>query len=892
MKRFKKITAVLAAVIMVVAALPSGLLSAAAPDHIVINQMYGGGGKGDTPFSHSFIELYNPTDSAISLGGYKITYSSNRENSKGKHSGSTWQSDGSVETVELPLSGSIPAKTSYLIRCAEESTAVAVVTLNNADIEWDRIIDNDQSVEIILYNGETKIDAVSTRTTDFRDVGEGTAPATDDISKQKSLRRTNFADTDNNAADFTLLVWNSLPTDEAQKQAFIDENRPRSLADGVWENSQSGGDEEPEGSEPQEPEQSATLKTDGFENADSLALQKLGSYVTGVSNKDGGVAEIVAYDAKNNSAWVVNGATGYLDIVSLADITCAVSEKMTAKQLDIKELVKNAAPDFTYGDMTSVSVSSELGIAAVALQDAAYDKKGYAAILTTDGELLAMIPVGNQPDMITFTPDGTKILTANEGEPREGIGEGVTDPAGSVTVITLNTDNIKESRAVTVGFEAFDTKRAELVANGVILRKDAAPSVDLEPEYIACTDSAAYVSLQEANAIAVLDLNTNTFKGVYSLGYKDLSLEENAVDLIEDNAYTPKTYNDAVGAYMPDGISVYTVNGQTYILTANEGDAREWGSGAAEYANEKKVTLTATDGTQAKKIRVIDPSVTDGLPEGKNVLFGGRSFSLYKAEENGLTQVYDSANDFEAKTAAYLPEYFNCSNDDNDFDSRSLKKGPEPESVTVGTVDGKVYAFTALERIGGIMVYDITNPASVTYVNYINTRDFSENPENASPDNTDTALKSDIAPEGLYFISAEKSPSKTPILLAAFEVSGTVAAYSVGNAPTGHIYGNNLSYDSEGHWQVCEACGETTGKTAHTFENGVCTVCGAAQEVKPVVSEQTQENKPAENTAEKEIGKELPKTSDSSNVLLWAVIICAAALGAFAAAGAKKKYRA
>ncbi|MGN0493978.1 MAG: choice-of-anchor I family protein [Acutalibacteraceae bacterium] len=889
MKRLKRITAVLAAVIMVVAALPSGLLSAAAPDHIVINQIYGGGGKGDTPFSHSFIELYNPTDSVISLVGYKITYSSNRENSKGKHAGSTWVSDGSAEEVELALNGSIPAKTSYLIRCAAEDTSVAAVTLDKADIDWERVIDNDQSVEIILYNGEVKIDAVSTRTTDFRDVGEGAAPATEDISKQKSLRRTNFADTDNNAADFTLLVWNSLPADEAQKQAFIDENRPRSLVDGEWGNNQPGGDGESQ--EPQEPEQSVTLKTDGFENANALALQKLGSYVTGVSNKDGGVAEIVAFDTKNNAAWVVNGATGYLDIVSLADITCAVSEEMTAKQLDIKELVKDAAPDFTYGDMTSVAVSSELGIAAVALQDAAYDKNGYAAILTTDGDLLAMIPVGNQPDMITFTPDGTKILTADEGEPRGGIGDGITDPAGSVTVITLNTENVKESTAVTVGFEAFDSRRAELLANGVILRKNAAPSVDLEPEYIACTDDTAYVSLQEANAIAVLDLNTNTFKGVYSLGFKDLSLEENAVDLSEDNAYAPKTYTNAVGAYMPDGIAVYTVNGQTYILTANEGDAREWGSGAAEYVNEKKVTLTATDGTQAKKVRVIDSSVTDGLPEGKNVLFGGRSFSVYKADENGITQVYDSANDFEARTAEYLPEYFNCSNDDNDFDSRSLKKGPEPESVTVGTVDGKAYAFTALERVGGIMVYDVTDPSSITYVNYINTRDFSENPENASPDNADTALKSDIAPEGLCFISAEQSPSKTPILLAAFEVSGTVAAYSVGEAPTGHIYGSNWSYDSEGHWQVCEACGESTQKTAHTFENGVCTVCSAVEKSEQVISEQNEADKPAENTVEKESGEALPQTSDSSDVLMWAVIMCAAA-GAFAAANKGKKKRA
>ena len=141
---------------------------------------------------------------------------------------------------------------------------------------------------------------------------------------------------------------------------------------------------------------------------------------------------------------------------------------------------------------------------------------------------------------------------------------------------------------------------------------------------------------------------------------------------------------------------LYTVNGETYILTANEGDAREWGSGDTEYVNEIKETLTAADGTQAEKVRVIDPEVTDGLPEGKNVLYGGRSFSIYKVEEDGLTQIYDSGSDFEEKTAAYLPGYFNCSNDDNDYDSRSAKKGPEPESVIVGTVDGKTYALSLI----------------------------------------------------------------------------------------------------------------------------------------------------------------------------------------------------
>ncbi len=577
-----------------------------------------------------------------------------------------------------------------------------------------------------------------------------------------------------------------------------------------------------------------SVKLEGYENKTTVAMSKLGSYVSGYSNKDGGVAEIVSYDSANNKAWVVNGATGKLDILDLSDITCAVSDEIRAETLDIRSMVNSVSGDFVYGDMTSVSVNSELGIAAVALQHAEFDKNGCIALLDTDGELICLIDAGCQPDMVTFTPDGTKILSANEGEPREGIGDGFTDPCGSVTVISVNKNNITKSTAVTVGFEKFDAEANELTESGVMIAKGTVPSTDFEPEYIAATDSFAYVTLQEANAVAVLDLSTNEFDGVYSLGYKDLGLEKNAVDLISDEKYEAKTYSEAVGAYMPDGISVYTCASGTYILTANEGDAREWG----DYVNEIKVTLTSDDAAKAKKVRAVDPELVDGMPEGKTVLFGGRSYSVYRVESNGLVQIFDSGNDFEAKTVEYIPEFFNCSNDDNEYDSRSQKKGPEPESVTVGTVDGRTYAFVALERIGGIMVYDITDPENISYCNYINTRDFSEDP------GEDVNLTGDIAPEGLCFVSAENSPSGTPLLMGAFEVSGTVAAYSVGKMPAGHTYASEWSCDDSFHWHEA-ACSHGVGvsdKAEHEFVGNVCVSCGY--------------EKPAEDTSVPNFGDE------------------------------------
>ena len=512
----------------------------------------------------------------------------------------------------------------------------------------------------------------------------------------------------------------------------------------------------------------------GLMNEATLTFEKLVGYISGMSCLDGGVTEILSYDYVNHKAWVVNGMAGTLEILDLSELD--KDSTVTSVSIDIGAMAEEAADDFSYGDMTSVSINSEAGIAAVALQHSEYDKNGYVALLSVEGELLAMLEAGCQPDMVTFTPDKSKILSANEGEPRNGYGDNVTDPCGSVTVIEVNYNSLSDSSCTNIDFTAFDICRDELAESGVLFVKGALPSVDFEPEYIAADNSKAYITLQESNAIAVLDIESLIYDGVYPLGFKDLSLEENAVDIIKDGAYLANTYEDAVGAYMPDGISIYSYDGITYLLTANEGDAREWGADENVYCNEIKTALTASDGTVAEDIRVLDSAVTDGIPEGKTALYGGRSFSIYRADENGLAQVFDSGTQLEAITAGFAPEYFNCSNDDNETDSRSPKKGPEPESVTIGIVGDRTYAFVGLERIGGIAAYDITVPENTAFAGYVNTRNFSEEMELTE---NYSHFESDISPEGLCFVTAEHSPTGTPLLLAAFEVSGTVAAYSV-----------------------------------------------------------------------------------------------------------------
>ncbi|MGN0585770.1 MAG: choice-of-anchor I family protein, partial [Oscillospiraceae bacterium] len=459
---------------------------------------------------------------------------------------------------------------------------------------------------------------------------------------------------------------------------------------------------------------------------------------------------------------------------------------------------------FSYGDMTSVAVSPDGSRIAVAIQAENYADNGAAALFSCneDGslELLSVARVGVQPDMITFADNNT-ILTADEGEPRNGVNS--TDPKGSVTIVTIGDDN--SLTANTVYFDSFDARRGELTAAGVLVQKDTLPSADFEPEYIAVSGNTAYVSLQEANAVAVLDIAVGTFTGVYPLGFRDHGTTK--ADLQKNDTIDLQYYDNVYGIRMPDGISVTTIGGKTYLLTANEGDSRaDWEGLDNEYEDKTSPTGNVT---LDKKVVWFNANMWDGLDESKAYVFGGRSFSIYEATENGLTLVYDSGSDFEEITASVLPEYFNASNDKTSLDNRSGKKGPEPESVTVGTACDRTYAFIALERIGGVMVYDITEPENTVFVNYINSREF------------DDAIKGDVSPEGLCYVSAADSKNGKAMLLTACEVSGTLAVYECDPL---HTWSDDWSYDDTYHYHICADCGEKNDIAAHSFDEGVITI--------------------------------------------------------------------
>lgn len=514
-------------------------------------------------------------------------------------------------------------------------------------------------------------------------------------------------------------------------------------------------------------------KTKGFENDTALlAAEQTARYDFGMQNADGGVMEIVDYNTATGWAYAINGQTGNLTAIALKDLETKDNvDMLDGNDIDIKSIIEEHEKGFVYGDMTSVAVSHDGRLLALAIQAKDTNINGRNAVFAcqNDGTLTLqeVYEAGVQPDNIVFTNDDKKILTANEGEPREGY-DGAQDPKGSITVVDLTNSHVSN-----LDFSEFDNKREELINKGVVIKKGTNPSVDFEPEYIAVSDTNAYITLQEANAIAVLDLQTNMIKDIYSAGFEDYSTT--MVDIDKKNeTYAPKTYAGLKGIRMPDSIAAYTVDGIDYIITANEGDSREWNN----YLNEVEINfgkgksspagnITPENSGLSGKVVFFDTSDYDGVDAKNDYLFGGRSSTIFKVDNESVQEVSSTGADFETLTAKYVPEHFNCSNDDITIDDRSGKKGPEAESVTIGKIGDKTFSFIGLERTGGVMIYDITDPNNAKFVNYINSRDYSAD------------IAGDDSPEGLHFISSEDSKTGKPQLLVAYEVSGTVGTYDL-----------------------------------------------------------------------------------------------------------------
>jgi hypothetical protein len=402
-----------------------------------------------------------------------------------------------------------------------------------------------------------------------------------------------------------------------------------------------------------------------------------------------------------------------------------------------------------------------------------------------DLSLLEVVPVGALPDMVTFSPNGQYALVANEGEPNDDYS---VDPEGSVSVIDLRR-GIARASVRTADFQKYVGKEDALRAQGIrIFGPGANAAQDFEPEYITVADNSrtAWVTLQENNAVAVIDIQHAKVQKLLPLGYKDHSLPGNELDASDKDDSINIASWPVHGMYLPDTIASYQGHGRTYLVTANEGDSRDY----AGFSEEARVADLALDplafpdaATLQEKANLGRLKVTstlgdadgDGLYESL-YSFGGRSFSIWDSAGH---QVYDSGADIERITAERLPDDFNSNNDANDsFDSRSDDKGPEPEGVEIGKIFGRTYAFVGLERVGGIMVFDVTDPRRVQFQDYVNNRDFSVADVQDDVE-FGTNATGDLGPEGLHFIPWYASPNRRPLLVVGNEVSGTTTLFEV-----------------------------------------------------------------------------------------------------------------
>ena len=552
---------------------------------------------------------------------------------------------------------------------------------------------------------------------------------------------------------------------------------------------------------------------------ETIKLSVLGHYKTNIFAES--AAEIPAYDAASKRLFVVNAQKGLVDVLDASK---------PEQPVHIAEL---SARDYL-ADSEVNSVAVQNGIVAIAVQAKNKTDAGLVVFFNAkDLSFMSKVAVGSLPDMLTFSPNGKTVLVANEAEPNDDYS---IDPEGSVSIIDIQ--DIKQPKASIADFRAWNSQKADLMAKGVrIFGPNATVAQDLEPEYITISGDSktAWVTLQENNAIARIDIAQQKVTDIYPLGYKDHGVMGNELDVSDrDSKIDIKTWAGLVGMYQPDSIANYQVNGQTYLVTANEGDSREWlkdedayfaGNLAQGYvenirmkhlfnskgfnaegdypAHLQKIAngvkgaklnpvtfaycgATATEAGDCRKDGHLGrlniawnmgyQTNADGSPKldangrliyDKLYAYGARSFSIWNTQGQ---LVWDSGSEFEKKISELFPNYFNTDHEAVSLDDRSDNKGPEPEGITLGTIGAKTFAFIGLERMSGVMVYDITTPMQPKFVEYFTTRNFVE---------TDSAKQGDLGPEGLIFIAAKDSPNGKPLLVVGNEVSGSTAIYQV-----------------------------------------------------------------------------------------------------------------
>ena len=490
---------------------------------------------------------------------------------------------------------------------------------------------------------------------------------------------------------------------------------------------------------------------------DSIDLQRIGSIASSNGAVAGG-AESVAYDATTGRAYVTNAAGDKIDIVQIG---------ADGSLTNVGSIALGARPG--YGEINSVAVKN--GVVAVAIQNSNGLTAGEVVLFDGAGTELKALTVGVLPDMLTFTPDGSRILVANEAEAQSAS----SNPVGSISIIDLSGGAASAVVVQNIGFDALNGTEQALRDGGVYIFNGQSAAADIEPEYISVSPDGtrAYVTLQEVNAVAVIDLTDPLATqplAILPLGGIDRSLAGNAFDPVDTDGIDIGNF-DVKSLLQPDAIASFEVGGTTYFVTANEGDARVGITDEVRLSNASYVldptaypdAATLKGNSVLGRLNVIVGAGDTDLDGDIDQIttYGGRSISIFRQEADGtITKVRETGGEFEGIFARDFPAYFNTENGAT-VDTRSDNKGPEPEGVTIGVVIGRTYAFVTLERVGGVMIYDVTDPANAQYVGYkvVNANDY--------------------APETLTFIGAADNPTGQAIVLTANEVSGTLTLFSV-----------------------------------------------------------------------------------------------------------------
>ena len=499
-----------------------------------------------------------------------------------------------------------------------------------------------------------------------------------------------------------------------------------------------------------------------------LNLTLLTSFSNGAAGTNS--AEIVAFDPDVDRLFIANSVGGKLDIVNFSNPAAPV--------------LINSISLAPYGNINSVVAHDS--VVAMAIESIPAQNNGKVVFLDYNGNFISQVTVGAMPDMLTFNKTYTKIITANEGEPDATY---ANDPEGSISIIDLTPGyaNLTNANVTTLGFTAYNGQAATLTAQGIrVFPTSASVAQDFEPEYVAVSDdnSKAYVTLQENNAMVTVDLNTNTIMSISALGYSMYDAASgNALDASDQSGAVLITGSLPIrGAYMPDGIDYYTSGGNGFLVMSNEGDSREFGAvidGNRISSSTFDNLLDATafpDQTILRHNKFLGrlyglkySGDTDGDGDYDQLhVLGGRSFSIRNASTGNV--VFDSKS-FMEKILSQHPTFASIFNASNSIGlpvlkNRSDDKGPEPEGIELAQINGKMYAFIGLERIGGVMMFNITNPNNPIYVGYANNRSTSV----SGPD---------LGVEGIIYISPADSPNGNALLILANEVSSTLTIYQL-----------------------------------------------------------------------------------------------------------------